>query len=73
MEISNKSDDNSTLAPLVIEEEMNAMPSGNKYYAEPMSTDMLEYICNRSQYHPSINSIRARYKIRDHFKQRQVE
>ena len=72
-EISNEYYDNSTLPPLISEEEMDTMSSCNEYDAKPMSTDMLEYICNRSQYHPSINSIRARYKIRDHFKQRQVE
>ena len=33
------------------------MSSGYEYYAEPMSTDMLEDICDGSQSHPSINRI----------------
>ena len=44
------------------------MPSGNGSDAEPMSTEMLEDICDSSQPHPSVNRIDARYKIRDHIK-----
>ena len=29
---------------------------GDELYDEPMLTDMLEYICDRGQYNPSINS-----------------
>ena len=35
--------------------------------------DMLEDICEGSQFHPSINMIEARFKIRDCFKGRKVE
>ena len=40
---------------------------------EPMSTEMLEDICDRSQSHLDINRRDACYKIRDRIKQRQVE
>ena len=53
-EIGNRYDDDSTLPPLISEEEMDSMSSGNEPDAEPMSTDMLEDIRNSSQYHPSI-------------------
>ena len=52
---------------------MYVISSGNEYYAEPMSIDMLEFIRDRSQSHKSINSIKARYRIRDSFKQGQAE
>ena len=38
MESGNKSDEDSTLAPLISETEMDAMSSGDEYYAEPMFT-----------------------------------
>ena len=49
------------------------MSSGDESNAEPMSTDMLEDIRDIRQSHPSINRREARYKIRDHIKQRQSE
>ena len=49
---------------------MDVILSSNEPDAEPMSIDMLEDIHDRSQYHPSINGIEARYKICDSFKQR---
>ena len=52
---------------------MDTMLSGNEYDYEPMSTNMLEDICDVSQSHPSINRREVRYKIHDHFKQRQLE
>ena len=39
---------------------MDAMSSGNESDNEPMSTEMLEDICDGSQSHPSINSRDAR-------------
>ena len=42
---------------------------GNELDDEPMSTDMLEYIHDRSQYHPGVNRIYVRFKIRDRIKQ----
>ena len=38
-----------------------------------MSTYMLADIHDRSLYHPSINSIEARYRISDRFKKSQAE
>ena len=72
-ESGNESDDYSTLKQLISEEEMDVMSSGYEYDAEPMSTDMLEDIRDGSQSHMSINRIEARYNIRDHIKQGQVE
>ena len=34
---------------------MDTMSSGDYFNAEPMSTDMLEDICDSIQYHPNIN------------------
>ena len=50
---------------------MYVMSSGDESYAEPMSTYMLEDICNGSQSHPSKNRRAARYKIRDGIKRGQ--
>ena len=42
---------------------MDVTSSGCESDAEPISTDMLEYICGSSQYHPIINRRDARCKI----------
>ena len=47
---------------------MYVMSSGNESNAKPMSTEMLEDIRGRSQYHPRINRREARYKISDSLK-----
>ena len=47
---------------------MGAIPSGDDSDAEPMSTEMLEDICDGSQYHPVVNRREARYKICDRIK-----
>ena len=49
------------------------MSSGDEYYAEPMSTDMLEDTRERIQSHWSINGREARYKIHDYIKRGQAE
>ena len=54
-------------------EETNVLDSGDYSDDEPMSTGMLEDICDGGQSHPILNSREARYKIRDHIKQRQPE
>ena len=72
-EKSNKYDDNSTLPPLIIEEEMDEMSSGDGSDDEPMSTDMLEDIRDGSQYHPIIHMREARYNICDRIKRGQAE
>ena len=48
------------------------MSSGDESDAEPMSTDMFEDTHDRSQYHPRINRIEVRYRVRDSVKQRQA-
>ena len=54
------SDDDLTLTPLISESEMDEMSSGNKSYAEPMPTYMLEDIRDGSQSCSSINRREAR-------------
>ena len=68
-----ESNDRSIIPPLLSEEEMDAMNSGNCSYDDPMSTEMVEYICDGSQSHPNVNRRETRYKIRDSIKQRQLE
>ena len=48
------------------------MDSGNESDDEPISTEMLEDIRDRNQFHPNVNRREARYKIRDSIKQRQL-
>ena len=48
-ESDNESDDDSTMPPLITKEEIYAMSSGDESDAEPMSTYMLEDICEDSQ------------------------
>ena len=57
------------MPPLKSEEEMDVMSSVDESDVELMSKDTLEYICDGSQSHLSINRREARYKIRDHIKQ----
>ena len=52
---------------------MDTMSSGDESDAEPMSTDMLEDICNGSQSHLIINRREALYKICDSIKQGRAE
>ena len=44
---------------------MNEMNSGDESDDDPMSTEILEGILDRSQSHPNINRREACYKIRD--------
>ena len=55
-ETGNKSDDNSTLPPLINEDEMDVMASGDESDSETMSTEILEDTRDGSQFHTSINS-----------------
>ena len=50
---------------------MDAMDSGDESDDEPISTDMLENICDGSQSHPDVNKRESRYKICDLIKPRQ--
>ena len=60
------------MPPLLSEDEMDAMDSGDQSDHDPISTDMLEKICDRSQYHTNVNSREASYKIRDRINQIQL-
>ena len=61
---------NSIMPPLLSEEELDEMDSGDESDDKPMSKDMLEDICDGSQSHKNINRREARYKIRDYIKKR---
>ena len=61
------------MSPLMSEEKMDAMSSGDECDSGLMYTEMLEYICDVSQSHPSINIREAHYKIRVCNKQSQAE
>ena len=52
---------------------MDVMDSCDEYDDEPMSTGMLEDICDGSKSHLSINRREACYKICARIKQRQAE
>ena len=49
------------------------MSSDDGSDAKPMSTDMLEYICDGIQFHTSINGRETRYKKQDCIKRYQAE
>ena len=55
-------DDNSIMAPLISEEEMDAMDSGDESEDEPMSTEMLGDISGGIQSHLSVNMREEHYK-----------
>ena len=54
-EKGDKFDDDSTMPPLLSEEEMDTMYYGDDSEGEPISTDMLEDIRDNSQTHPNVN------------------
>ena len=64
-EISEKSDENPIMTPLISKEEIDAMDSGDDYDDEPMSMEMLEDICDSSKSHPRVNRREGRYKLCD--------
>ena len=47
------------MPPLIIKEEMDAIDSGHESEGEPMSTEMLEDICDSSNSHLRVNRIEA--------------
>ena len=49
------------------------MDYGDESYHDPISTEMVEDICDGSQSHPNLNRIEARYKKCDHNKHRKLE
>ena len=68
-----KPDDDSIMTPLLSLEEKNVLDSGDESDDEPMSTEMLEDICDGSKSHPYVNMRDTCYKIRDLIKQIQLE
>ena len=52
---------------------MDAINSGDESDHDLISTEMLEDIRDGSQTHPKVNRKEARYKIRDHIRQIQLE
>ena len=48
------------MPPLLSEEEMDTIDSGDQSYHDPISTDMLKEICDIRQYHPNVNRREAR-------------
>ena len=61
------------MPPLIGEEGVDSVSSVNESDSEPMSTNMLEDICDGTQSHPIINRREVSYKIRDHIKLGQAE
>ena len=58
---------------MMSEQDMDAINSGDELDHDIISTEMLEDICDRSQTHPNVNRREARYKIRNHIRQIQLE
>ena len=54
-EIDDKSDDYSIMTPLLSEEKMNAMDSGDESDHDPISTEVLGDIHDIGQSHPNVN------------------
>ena len=67
-EIGDKSDNKSIM---MSKQDMENIDSGDESDHDLISTEMLEYIREVSQTHPNVNKRKARYKIRDHIRQRQ--
>ena len=61
------------MSSLLSKEEMDAMDSCNESDNYPISTDMLEYICDGSQSNKKVNRRETRNKTRDRIKQIQPE
>ena len=54
-ERGDKSDDDSIMPPLISEEEMDVMDSGDESEDKPMSTEILEDIHDSNKSHPIVN------------------
>ena len=61
------------MSPLLSEEEIDVMDSGDESDDDTISKEILEDMCDRIQSHPNFNQREARYKIRDRIRQRQLE
>ena len=58
---------------MMIEQDMEYINSGDELDHDLIYTEILEDICDGSQIHPNVNRRKARYKIRDRIRQRQLE
>ena len=58
---------------MMSKQDMDATNSGDESDYDIISTEMLEDICEGSQTHPNVNRREAGYKIRNRFRQRQLE
>ena len=58
---------------MISKQDMDDMNSGDESDHDLIYTEMLEDICDGSQTHLNVNIKEARYKIRDHIRQRQLE
>ena len=67
-EIGDVSDDDSIMPPLLREEEMDAVDSGNESNHDLIPTEMLDNIRDGSQSPLNVNQRESQYKIRDSIK-----
>ena len=58
---------------MMTEKDLENIDSNERSNHDIISTETLEDIFDGSQTHPNVNKREARYKIRDHIKQRQSE
>ena len=72
-ETGEESDDESIMPPLLSEDYMDAMDSGDESDHYLISTKMLEDISDGSHTHQGVNRREARYKISDRISQIQLE
>ena len=61
------------MPPIMIEEDIDYMDSGDESNHDLISMEMLEEIFDGSKSHTNVNQREARYKIRDCIKQGQSE
>ena len=58
---------------MMSEQDMENLYSSDESDHDLISTEMIHDICDGSQNHPNVNRRKARYKIRDRIRQRQLE
>ena len=59
------------MPPLINKDEMDRVYSCNESEDDCMSMNMLDNVRDVGKSHPRVHRIEARYKIRDHIRQRQ--
>ena len=67
---SESGDESNNESIMMREQDTENINSGDESDHDLISTKMLEDICDGSQTHPNVNRREARYKIRDHIRQR---